>query len=117
MAFMLGDEDGFRWIGVYDATADELCTGFTQKHPTKSSQAIDLIFELLSNGERITSAELDNAAIARGISTRTLRNAKKEMANVLKSSITDNHQKLYWMEKNPSLNGSDRSTGKAGIGS
>lgn len=117
LAFMLGDEDGFRWIGVYDATADELCTGFTQKHPTKSSQAIDLIFELLSNGERITSAELDNAAIARGISTRTLRNAKKEMANVLKSSITDNHQKLYWMEKNPSLNGSDRLTGKAGIGS
>ena len=117
LAFMLGDDDGWRWIGVYEATADELCSGLMQKQPTKSSQAIDLIYELLANGEKITSAELDSAAISRGISTRTLRNAKKEMGSVLKSAITENHQKLYWMEKNLPLNGNAHLTGKVGIGS
>ena len=117
LAFMLGDDDGWRWIGVYEATADELCSGLIQKQPTKSSQAIDLIYELLANGEKITSAEVDSAAISRGISTRTLRNAKKEMGSVLKSAITENHQKLYWMEKNLPLNGNAHLTGKVGIGS
>ena len=33
LAFSLGDEKGFEWIGAYDITADELLAGQTQPRP------------------------------------------------------------------------------------
>ena len=53
LAFSLGDEKGFEWIGAYDITADELLAGTdTAKAESKTAQAQMLILELLANGKR-----------------------------------------------------------------
>ena len=40
LAFSLGDEKGFEWIGAYDITADELLAGTdTAKTESKTAQA------------------------------------------------------------------------------
>ena len=54
LAFSLGDEKGFEWIGAYDITADELLAGTdTAKTESKTAQAQMLILELLANGKRM----------------------------------------------------------------
>ena len=58
LAFSLGDEKGFEWIGAYDITADELLAGTdTAKTESKTAQAEALILELLADGKRMPSAE------------------------------------------------------------
>ena len=62
LAFSLGDEKGFEWIGAYDITADELLAGTdTAKTESKTAQAQMLILELLADGKRMPSAELEKA--------------------------------------------------------
>ena len=61
LAFSLGDEKGFEWIGAYDITADEL----------------------LADGKRMPSAELEKAVNERGISSRTMRTAKSRIGDRL----------------------------------
>ena len=49
IAFSLGDEKGFAWIGAYDITADELLAGTdTAKTESKTAQAQMLILEPVS---------------------------------------------------------------------
>ena len=84
LAFSLGDEKGFAWIGTYDVTADELLAGTdTTKAENKTAQAETLILELLADGRRIPSAELEKAVNDRGISSRTLRTAKSRIGDRL----------------------------------
>ena len=84
LAFSLGDEKGFAWIGAYDVTADELLAGTdTTKAENKTTQAETLILELLADGRRIPSAELEKAVNDRGISSRTLRTAKSRIGDRL----------------------------------
>ena len=84
LAFSLGDEKGFAWIGAYDVTADELLAGTdTAKAENKTAQAETLILELLADGRRIPSAELEKAVNDRGISSRTLRTAKSRIGDRL----------------------------------
>ena len=84
LAFSLGDEKGFEWIGAYDITADELLAGTdTAKTESKTAQAEILILELLANGKRMPSAELEKAVNDRGISSRTMRTAKSRIGNRL----------------------------------
>ena len=65
LAFSLGDEKGVEWIGAYDITADELLAGTdTAKTESKTAQAQMLILELLANGKRMPSAELEKAVNA-----------------------------------------------------
>ena len=65
LAFSLGDEKGFEWIGAYDITADELLAGTdTAKTESKTAQAQMLILELLADGKRMLSAELEKAVKA-----------------------------------------------------
>ncbi len=97
LAFALGDEDGFRWLGVYEITADELLAGIEKKE-SKTQEARDLIRNMLSGGKEVLSSQLDKAALERGISTRTLRDAKKELGETLKSKFTEGHKKVYWMD-------------------
>ena len=60
LAFSLGDEKGFEWIGAYDITADELLAGTDSgKTESKTAQAQMLILELLADGKRMPSAELE----------------------------------------------------------
>ena len=84
LAFSLGDEKGFAWIGAYDVTADELLAGTdTTKAENKTAQAETLILELLADGRRIPSAELEKAVNDLGISSRTLRTAKSRIGDRL----------------------------------
>ena len=84
LAFSLGDEKGFEWIGAYDITADELLAGTdTAKTESKTAQAQMLILELLADGKRMPSAELEKAVNERGISSRTMRTAKSRIGDKL----------------------------------
>ena len=84
LAFSLGDEKGFEWIGAYDINADELPAGTdTAKTESKTAQAEMLILELLANGKKMPSAELEKAVNDRGISSRTMRTAKSRIGDRL----------------------------------
>ena len=84
LAFSLGDEKGFEWIGAYDITADELLARTdTAKTESKTAQAEALILELLADGRKMPSAELEKAVNDRGISSRTMRTAKSRIGDRL----------------------------------
>ena len=67
LAFSLGDEGGFRWVGEYDITADEMLSGIEPQRETKTQQAKDLICALLAGGKQVLSEDIDKAALERGI--------------------------------------------------
>ena len=73
LAFSLGDEGGFRWVGEYDITADEMLSGIEPQRETKTQQAKDLICTLLAGGKQVLSEDIDKAALERGIPGRTVR--------------------------------------------
>ena len=98
VAFILGDEDGFRWVGDYDITADELLSGAEKKKEPKNHEARTLICRLLAGGKEVLSEDIDRAALAKGISPRTVRDAKKELGDALKSRIGPDRKKVFWME-------------------
>ena len=98
LAFSLGDESGFHWIGEYDITADEMLSGIEPQRETKTQQAKDLICTLLAGGKRVFSEDIDKAALERGIPGRTVRDAKRELGNALKSKIVEGRKKVFWME-------------------
>ena len=84
LAFSLGDEKGFEWIGAYGLTADELLAGTdTAKTESKTAQTQMLILELLADGKRMPSAELEKTVNERGISSRTMRTAKSRIGDRL----------------------------------
>lgn len=98
LAFSLGDEGGFRWVGEYDITADEMLSGIDPQRETKTQQAKDLICALLAGGKQVLSEDIDKAALERGIPGRTVRDAKRELGDALKSKIVEGRKKVFWME-------------------
>ncbi len=74
IAFELGKENGFRWLGHYDISVDDLLSGIPKEK--KSEQAENLILEYLSKGKYPQQALLKKAQ-AMGISKRVLDEAKK----------------------------------------
>ena len=98
LAFSLGDESGFRWVGEYDITADEMLSGIEPQRETKTQQAKDLICTLLAGGKQVLSEDIDKAALERGIPGRTVRDAKRELGDALKSKIVEGRKKVFWME-------------------
>ena len=53
LAFSLGDQKGFRWIGAYDISAEDLFAGGEgTKAELKQEQAIKLIYEFLTDGKK-----------------------------------------------------------------
>ena len=98
LAFSLGDEGGFRWFGEYDITADEMLSGIEPQRETKTQQAKDLICTLLAGGKQVLSEDIDKAALERGIPGRTVRDAKRELGDALKSKIVEGRKKVFWME-------------------
>ena len=98
LAFSLGDEGGFRWVGEYDITADEMLSGIEPQRETKTQQAKDLICTLLAGGKQVLSEDIDKAALERGIPGRTVRDAKRELGDALKSKIVEDRKKVFWME-------------------
>ena len=98
LAFSLGNEGGFRWVGEYDITADEMLSGIEPQRETKIQQAKDLICTLLAGGKQVLSEDIDKAALERGIPGRTVRDAKRELGDALKSKIVEGRKKVFWME-------------------
>ena len=98
LAFSLGDEGGFSWVGEYDITADEMLSGIEPQRETKTQQAKDLICALLAGGKQVLSEDIDKAALERGIPGRTVRDAKRELGDALKSKIVEGRKKVFWME-------------------
>ena len=82
LAFSLGDEKGFRWIGAYDISAEDLLAGGEgSKTELKQEQAVKLIEEFLSEGRKVSIAEINKEAKERGISERTVRLARNSMGD------------------------------------
>ena len=71
-------EDGFRWIGDYDITADEVLGGIAPKS-NKFDAARKFLKELAGSKVMIQSNEILEMAAQEGISKRTLETAKKEL--------------------------------------
>ena len=93
-------EDGFQWLGDYEITADELLGGVTPKANKKDGnqkvgghcygksitdpclgweKTEKLIYELAETNNVVKSEDIVNLAEEKGISKRTLENAKKEL--------------------------------------
>ena len=71
-------ESGFRWLGDYEITADEVLGGIAPK-ANKLEQAKQMLRELAETSNAVQSNEIFDMAEEQGISKRTLENAKKEL--------------------------------------
>ena len=87
-----------RGLGSIDITADEMLSGIEPQRETKTQQAKDLICTLLAGGKQVLSEDIDKAALERGIPGRTVRDAKRELGDALKSKIVEGRKKVFWME-------------------
>ena len=95
LAFSLGDEKGFRWIGAYDISAEDLHAGGEgNKTELKQELAVKLITEFLAEGKKVSSAEINAEARERGISERTVRLAKNSMGDKIAS---ERQGKDWWI--------------------
>ena len=93
MAFKLGDEDGFRWVGAYEISADELLDGKEGKATeTKLERGAKLIRELLADKKEISIRELDEKAKEQGISGRTMRDVRSRMKNELEYQVNEKQE-------------------------
>ena len=93
MAFKLGDEEGFRWVGAYEISADELLDGKEGKATeTKLERGAKLIKELLADKKEISIRELDEKAKEQGISGRTMRDVRSRMKNELEYRVNEKQE-------------------------
>lgn len=89
IAFRLSEENAFEWIGEYDVAADDLLSGTAKG--TKKQMAMDFLETILSGGQMQQTAIMQLAE-EKGISQKTLRNAKEALDI---KSIRLNNQ-WYW---------------------
>lgn len=76
VAFRMDKENGFTWEGAYDISVEELLSGLSKGRKTKDAKAF--LSEILSEGQ-VSSNEIIEEAESRGIKSKTLWNAKKEL--------------------------------------
>lgn len=76
-AFAFAD-NSFKWIGDYDITADEVLGGLVPK-VNKLEQAKQMLCDIAKETKSVSSKEIFELADNKGISKRTLENAKKEL--------------------------------------
>lgn len=81
MAFNLGNEEGFKWLEGYESvTAEELLSGYSDE--TKTAKAGGLIVSILTEKGDVPSEEIFKIAEAKGISRRTVNEAKKKIPDI-----------------------------------
>ena len=81
VAFSLGEE-GLKWLGEYDISIEDLLMGKAgTKKETKLEKAQKLILELLTKRKVMCLEELEAELLAYGISSRTGRDARKQLEN------------------------------------
>ena len=76
IALRLDKETGFKWIGEYDISADDLLSGDSRGR--KGREAKEFLIEILSDGA-MEQAKIAEEAEHRGIKSKTMWNAKKEL--------------------------------------
>ena len=76
IAFRLSENCGFEWLGEYDVTADDLLSGNAKG--TRKKAAMDFLENILADGH-IAQTEITRLADEKGISEKTLRNAKEAL--------------------------------------
>ena len=82
IAFNLGNGEGFRWLNGYsEITAEELLSGVTSE--TKTDAAEELIRDILSDGNEVPAEEIFRTAESKGISRRTVNEAKKKISDIV----------------------------------
>jgi len=89
-AFALS-EGGFRWLGDYEITVEEVLGGIAPK-ANKMEQAKQMLRELAETQNMVLSNEIFDRADESGISKRTLENAKKDLG--IKAKKINNS--WYW---------------------
>ncbi len=83
VAFSLGEE-GLKWLGEYDISIEDLLMGKAgTKKETKLEKAQKLILELLTKRKVMCLEELEAELLAYGISSRTGRDARKQLESRL----------------------------------
>ena len=83
VAFSLGEE-GLNWLGEYDISIEDLLMGKAgTKKETKLEKAQKLILELLTKRKVMCLEELEAELLAYGISSRTGRDARKQLESRL----------------------------------
>ena len=83
VAFSLGEE-GLKWLGEYDISIEDLLMGKAgTKKETKLEKEQKLILELLSKRKIMCLEELEAELLAYGISSRTGRDARKQLESRL----------------------------------
>ena len=82
---------GFKWLGDYEITADEVLGGIEPK-ANKLEQAKQMLRELADKSNSVLSNEVFEMAEMQGISKRTLENAKKELGIRARKS----NNSWYW---------------------
>lgn len=83
VAFSLGEE-GLKWLGEYDISIEDLLMGKAgTKKETKLEKAQKLILELLRKRKMMCLEELEAELLAYGISSRTGRDARKQLESRL----------------------------------
>ena len=83
VAFSL-EEEGLKWLGEYDISIEDLLMGKAgTKKETKLEKAQKLILELLTKRKVMCLEELEAELLAYGISSRTGRDARKQLENRL----------------------------------
>lgn len=87
-------KSGFRWIGDYEITADEVLGGIAPK-VNKQDRATDLLKELVKDRKMIPSNDIFEMAREENISKRTLENAKQSLG-IKAKKINDT---WYWILK------------------
>lgn len=78
IAFELSEANGFRWIGCYDVSADDLLYGAKPISETKSTQADTLLRNMLIDGERLC-ADIYAESQRLGIGKRTMEAVKQSL--------------------------------------
>ena len=89
IAFKLSEKNGFEWLGECDVKAEELLCGTAKG--MKQKTAINFLEDTLSKG-KMAQTKIAELAEEKGISNKTLRNAKKTLE--VKASKIGNQ--WYW---------------------
>ncbi|MDD4593132.1 MAG: AAA family ATPase [Parabacteroides sp.] len=91
LAFEMTEDQGLRWIGEYDMTADDILYGTEYPESTKHDAACNELKRLLASGS-LPCNEIYGALEANGISKRTIDQAKK----TLSIASTKKTNEWYW---------------------
>ena len=86
LAFSLGTDTGFSWVDGYgDISSEELLCGYSAE--TKTSAAEELIRSMLSGKEQVAAGDIFKAAQRKGISRRTVNEAKKNIRGIVTTRV------------------------------